>query len=248
MTLISVAIKLLWFIVSKNFHARLFFLTVGIFLLATTSTLQRAEFSPEEKFSEPPKVSIPVTEKISQPKPSATFKLPEIVTASPATVPTPVTEKILQPTQPATIQTKSSLPTVNNLPPIQKNFSGLIKTKFYLNGVLYNQSEHKDKHVKISREEWQKNYARLHITNDTGNVLKAPTIKFTLGQNWGDKFTDKKTLPDLAVGESADFEIPFNLLKVSDKPNTGTYIQIYLEGKESSLEENYWAEWFDITN
>lgn len=228
--LISVVINLLWFMISKNFHARLFLLTVGIFLLATTSTLHRAEISEPPKISEPQKISTPSAtkkpvEKISEPAQFEPFTLPEIVES-------PITAIEL----PQTVS------------PPQKKFSGLLKTEFYLNGVAYNQNEHLNNHQKISRAEWLQSRVSLRVTNDTGNVWQSPTIKFIFGQNWGDKFTDTKILPALAAGESATFEIPFNLFKVSDRSRTHAYIQIYLNGDKSKMNEHYWAIWFDIVD
>ena len=253
--------------VTKIFVAVIFVAAVGFFSFESSSTVNRAETSPDEKISAPQKVSTPAqseptkfpeivlpsiapnASKIPEPqKFSEPTKKPE--PATPTTTPTtPATFKLPEIVTPPVSTPTESPPPINIPPPApQENYSGLIKTEFYINGVLYNQHEHRDELAQISRDEWRQTHVRLHITNDTGRVWPSPTIKFILGENWGNKFTDKQTLPDLAVGQSADFEIPFSLFKVSDKPKTKAYIQIYLEGAESKLEEYYWAKWFDLTN
>lgn len=227
--LISVAIKLLWFMIRKNFHAGLFLLTVAIFLSATASTLHRAEFSPEEKISPPQKISVPA-EKISPPAQVETFKLP-----------------IIPPAQPPRLETLKP-PTVTTALP-QKKFSGLIKTEFYLNGVAYNQAEHKDDREKISRAEWTQSQARLHILNDTGDLWQAPTIKFVFTPNWGgDKIETTNTLPALNGGESTDFVVPFEAYALPDKQPLAVCLQIYLDVDDKQADANYWAVWFDIVD
>lgn len=139
------------------------------------------------------------------------------------------------------------VPQKNYESPPTKTFSGLLKTSFYLNGVLFNQDEHKEDKEKISRADWQRSQARLHITNDTGNVWQEPTIKFILSPNWGgDPMTDIKSLPALNVGESADFVILFDSYELPDKSPLSVCLQIYLEGDKSKTDEHYWCVWFDI--
>ena len=117
-----------------------------------------------------------------------------------------------------------------------------------MNGTAFNQFDYISEHIQITRGEWLQNQVRLHIINDTGKLWPNPKIKFILGQNLGDKVTDTKTLPTLAPGESADFVIPFNLLSISERPNTGAYFQIWLDGDESKMDEHYWSTWFDIVD
>lgn len=207
-------------------------LTAGIFFFANTTPLNRNENFTEEipaQVEELPAENSP-PEKISATAKVEPFKFPEIVLP-------PINSP------PAQIE-----PPKNYEPPPRKTFSGLLKTKFYLNGELFNQFEHKQDKMKISRADWLRTQARLHITNDTGQIWQNPTIKFIFGQNWGDNFTDTKTLPALNVGEAVDFVIPFNLFTLSDRKNTGAYIQIYLEGDESKMDEHYWCVWFDVTD
>ena len=234
--LISVAINVLWFIIRKNFHAGLFFLTVAIFLSATASTLHRAEFSPEEKISTPQKISVPA-EKILPSAQVEMFKLPII---SPSKPPAPIES-------PSRLETLKP-PTVTTALP-QKKFSGLIKTEFYLNGVAYNQAEHKDDREKISRADWLQSQALLHIVNDTGDIWQTPTIRFVFTPNWGgDKIETTKILPALNGGASTDFIIPFEFYALPDKHPLAVCLQIYLNVDDKQADEQYWAVWFDIVD
>ncbi|MBR4904090.1 MAG: hypothetical protein IKZ53_05420 [Selenomonadaceae bacterium] len=58
--------------------------------------------------------------------------------------------------------------------------------------------------------------------------------------------TEIKSLPELKIGESADFIIPFDSYELPDKENLSVCLQIYLEGDESKTDEYYWCVWFDI--
>lgn len=225
----------------KIFPPLIFVTVVGIFLLATISPLHRAEFSPEEKISTPQKISTAAEENISAPAQTETFNLPTISPSTPISTEPSTPQKFSSPAQTETF----TPPTIS---PSTQNLSGLLKTEFYLNGVAYYQHEHRGERTQISRVEWPQSRVSLHIINDTGNPWKSPTIKFTLGQNWGDKFNDTKTLPTLAAGESADFEIPFALFTISDRPDTLAYVQIYLDGDERKMDEHYWAIWFEIVD
>ena len=222
----------------KNFSAALIFLAAGIFLLASSPTLNSNEnFSeevvqPVEKIFEPEKIS--AEEKIFEPEKISAqaepFKFPEIKLPPQKNFPAPTYE-----------------PQKKYEPPSRKNFSGLLKTEFYLNGALYNQAEHKDDKIKISRADWQQAQARLHITNDTGGIWNEPTIKIVFTPNWGgDKLETKKILPALNVGESADFFIPFDSYDPPNKSPLNVCLQIYLEGDESKTDEHYWCVWFEI--
>ena len=138
-------------------------------------------------------------------------------------------------------------------PPINFNrrrtSSGLLQTKLYLNDSLFDQFEHINDNIKITRAQWSATQLRLHITNDTDALWLNPKIKFVIGQNWGDgKITQTRELPTLASGESTEFIIPFNLLSVSDRENTSAYFQIWLDGDESKMNEHYWGAWFDIVD
>lgn len=211
----------------------LIFLTIGI-LFANASTLNRDENFQEVVDSRAEEIAveeIPKPEEIPEPAQVEPFKFPEIVLPPQNDSPTP---------------NFPTPPEINN-PPQRKNFSGLLKTEFYLNGVPYNQDEHKNDREKVSRAEWLQTQARLHIINDTGDIWQNPTIKFIFGQNWGGKVIDTKTLPALKVGESADFVIPFDYL-LADRKNTSAYLQIYLSGDESKTDEHYWCVWFDIVD
>ena len=132
--------------------------------------------------------------------------------------------------------------------PAPKKFSGMLKTEFFMNGAPLNQFDYISDNMKITRAELLRSNVRLRITNDTDRVWQKPTIKFILGQNWGDKVTDTKSLPNLSSGESADFVIPFDALTLSDRANTHAYIQIWLNGDESKMDEHYWCIWFDVTD
>ena len=222
----------------KNFSAILIFLTAGIFLLASAPTLNSNEnFSAPEKISEPQKILDPenilTSEKILEPKKiSEPFKFPEIVLPPQNNPPAPSYE-----------------PPKKYEPPQRKNFSGLLKTEFYLNGAPYNQHDHKDDKEKISRDGWQQSQARLHITNDTGGIWNNPTIKIRFGPNWGgDPLETIKTLPALNVGESADFFISFDSYELPNKSSLSVCLQIWLEGDESKTDEHYWCVWFDIVD
>ena len=107
----------------------------------------------------------------------------------------------------------------------------------------------KNENEQITRTRWRQSQARLHITNDTGKLWQSPTIRYIFGQNWGgDNLEDKKTLPALEVGASADFVIPFDIYELSDNERLSAYLQIYLEGDESKMNEHYWCVWFDIVD
>ena len=230
----------------KKFRAALIFLTTAGILFATSPTLNRAE-NPAKEIT--PQVAASSEEKISVPAPVVAVKFPEII--APPIEPTPV----------ALPQTSASL----NLPPVEKfsltadnlpapvappqNYSGLLKTKFYLNGAPYNQDEHKDDREQISRKTWSKCRARLHIINDTGDVWRKPAIKFVFRPNWGgDAVEATNTLPALNVGASADFDIPFDSFDLPNKKPLAVCLQIYLEGDETKSDEHYWCVWFDIVD
>ena len=254
----------------KNFWLTgIIFVAAAIFLFANVPTLNR-----DENFSEPVENVSPVVEEnlIVTPaqvdeKTSAEtseFKLPTI--AAPQ-------QNFQLPNLPETRQSRPSrqqnfdLPamTIPQLQPVtpveeipqpinpqpvtpEKNYSGLIKTEFFLNDSPFNQFEHVGTPTKISRDEWRQTSARLHIVNDSGKVWNNPRVKFILGQNRGGQFTDTKILPALGVDESTDVIIPFNLMNVSDRPNTSAYIQIWLEGDGAQSDEKYWCTWFDLTD
>lgn len=181
----------------------------------------------EEKISMSEEIS--ESEKISKSAQVEPFKFPEIVLPPQNDLPAPSYE-----------------PPRKYEPP-QKNFLGLLKTEFYLNGVLFNQDEHKDDRETIARADWQQMQARLRITNDTGDVWQNPTIKFVLSPNWGgDPLTEIKSLPPLNAGASADFIISFDAYELPDKENLSVCLQIYLEGDESKTDEHYWCVWFEV--
>lgn len=179
----------------------------------------------DENFTEEVIVQVSEPKELPKPAQKIEFSLPEIV-----------------------------LPPINILaqiepPPPTKTFSGLLKTSFYLNGVLFNQAEHKEDKEEITRADWQQSQARLHITNDTGSVWQELTIKFIFSPNWGgDPMTDIKSLPVLNVGESADFVISFDSYELPDKSPLSVCLQIYLEGDEPKTDEHYWCVWFDIAD
>ena len=206
----------------------------------------------------------PQSEEISSKIPSETFKFREIIlpTNEPPTIKISEPEKIspqnlpqnssqpvelpqipaiISPNEPSTIEIpkpqKFESPTI-------KTSSGLIKTEFFFNGAPYDQFDLRER-MSITREQWRQSNVRLKITNDTGKIWAKPTIKYKLGQNWGGGVTKTITLPDLADGNSAEFEIPFDF-EVSDRKNTNSYIQIYFIGDEKKLDENYWCIWFNI--
>ena len=196
-----------------------------------TIVTPRQNFQPTVEVQQPSSHPVTSSEKIFVPK--LEFK-PPTITAPQENFQPPV--EIQQPTpQPVTPQ---------------ENFSGIVKTEFFLNDAPFN-FEHTGTPTKISRDKWRQTQARLHIVNDSGRVWLNPTVKFILGQNWGEnahKVTDTKILPALAVGESTDVVIPFSLMTVSDRPNTHAYIQIRLSGDGAESDETYWSTWFDITD
>ena len=209
-------------------QATLIFITVIIFLLANPSTLNGDENFPEEIIPQVeglPVEKISAPESISKPAQVEPFKFPEIF-------------------MPPTEQSPLEIP---QPPKQEKIFSGLLKTQIYLNNSLYNQFEHVNERIKISRADWLQSQARLRISNDTGDVWQNPTIKFIFGQNWGGNVSATKTLPALASGASAEFVIPFDY-QISDRKNTSAYLQIYLNGDESKTDERYWCVWFDIVD
>ena len=209
-------------------RAMIIFITMIIFLSANSPTLNGDENFPKEIIPQTEELStekISTPERVSKPAQVEPFKFPEI---------------ILPPTE----QSPFEIP---QPPKPEKISSGIIKTQFYLNGALFNQFEHTDERIKISRAKWLQSQARLRITNDTSNVWRNPTIKFIFGQNWGGNISETKTLLALAPGESAEFIIPFDY-QISDRKNTSAYLQIYLNGDESKLDEHYWCVWFDIVD
>lgn len=250
------AARVLLFMIRREFHAELILLTIGIFLLASSRTLNDGEDF-QEFIQMEATVEEPKPQEISKPAQVETFTLPKIITPPQSEVSFPNIElKEYQPPPRNEIDLNSpevSLPnTPSYEPPInfnRKKISGRLKTSFYLNGVLFDQFEHISENIKITRAEWLSSQALLRITNDTGEAWLNPKIKFVIGQNWGDgKITQTKELPTLAIGESAEFMIPFNLLSVSDIENTSAYFQIWLDGDESKMDEHYWCVWFDIVD
>ena len=248
----------------KNFSAAIIFAVIVLF--ASSQHLNR-----DENFSEPftrveeipAQVELPIEPDEKIPAQVDEFKLPTL--AAPQ-------ESFRLPTLPERQPVKSrqiELPAmeVPQLKPVtpppaeeiqqpkpvtpEKNYSGIIKTEFFLNDAPFNQFEHVGTPTKISRDEWRQTQARLRIVNDSGRVWLNPTVKFILGQNWGDnahKVNETKNLPALAVDESIDVVIPFDLMTVSDRPNTHAYIQIRLSGDGAASDETYWSTWFDITD
>lgn len=217
----------------KNFSAVLICLTTGIFLLASAPTLNTNEnFSeeiipPVEKISEPEKIISTVEKESAQ---VDEFKFPEIVLPPQNNPPAP-----------------NYKPQKKYEPP-RKKFSGQLKTEFYLNGALFDQFAHMHENIKITRDEWRRTQARLHVTNDTGGIWNDLQIKFIINQTMGDELNSIKSVPVLNVGESTDFVIPFNSYELSDRKNSSAYIQIWLEGDESKMDEHYWCVWFDIVD
>ena len=248
---------------SKKFWAILILVVAAIFLFTNMPTLNR-----DENFSEPvvehvEEKTLPFAdEKISStddnaqptkkiPAQISEFKLPTIVTPQNNYQPSVEAQQPMpQPQIKFQLPAEVQQPTPQPVTP-QENFSGIVKTEFFLNDAPFNQFEHVGTPTKISRDEWRQTQARLHIVNDSGRVWNNPTVKFILGQNWGDnahKVNETKILPALAVGESTDVVIPFNLMTVSDRPNTHAYIQIRLSGDGAESDETYWSTWFDITD
>ena len=234
--LVSLSIKLLWFMIRGKLHAGLILLTIAIFFLATAPALNSNENFSEEII---PQAEESPEEKISPPAQVEAVKFPEIV------MPSIKQNAVEMPQSSATI----------NLPPVEKfslpapkKSSGLLKTAFYLNGALFDQFAHMNENIKISRYEWRRTQARLQITNDTDDIWRNPTIKFILSQQTGDKVEETKSLPALAVDASAEFVIPFDLLALSERENTSAYIQLWLNGDESKMDEHYWCVWFDLTD
>lgn len=262
LALVLLAIRVLLFMLRRKIQAALFILTIGIFLLESSPTLNSNENFQEEVIQSA-EVSIEVKpQEISQPAQVNPFTLPELITPTQNEVVLPNVEPPKE-YKPLPRQTFSEddlkLPTIplpsepSYEPPInfepRRNSSGQLKTSLYLNDTLFDQFEHISENIKISRADWLTTQARLHIMNDTDKLWLNPKIKFIIGQNWGEgKITETKSLPTLAVGESADFIIPFNLLSVSDRENTSTYFQIWLAGDESKMDEHYWSAWFDIVD
>ena len=221
----------------RRFIKSIMLLTAAGTLFATSPTLNGNENFTEE-------ISVPRVEKISElqtiiepqeiikPAQVEPFKFPEITLPPSNLPPAPNYE-----------------PPKRYEPTPRKTFSGLLKTEFYLNGVLFNQDEHKEDRENISRADWQQSQARLHITNDTGELWQNPTIKFRFSPNWGgDPFEAEKSLPPLNNGASADFIILFDSYELPDKENLSICLQIYLEGDESKTDEHYWCVWFDIVD
>ena len=240
----------------KIFAAIIF--AAGIFFVNASS------LNFDEKFSETvaPRAKRPQSEENSPQTPAEPFKFREINLSpnepEPIEIPEPKetspTEKN-SPTEPFKFQEINLPPTepesieipeqeeIEQSP--EKNSSGMIRTEFFFNGEPYDQFEHLHENMPITREQWRQSGVRLRITNDTGKIWREPTIKYKLGHNWGGGVTEKKTLPDLADGDSAEFEVPFDF-EVSDRQNTQAYVQIWLDGDEKKLDEHYWSIRFEI--
>ncbi|MBE8951033.1 MAG: serine/threonine protein kinase [Quinella sp. 3Q1] len=243
----------------RIFIKPLILLTAGIFLFATSPTLNRDENFSEEIAAQVE--TLPV-EKISTPAQITEFKLPEIIlppqkeialpNAAPKEYKPPPRKifseedlKLPEPPPPAS----SSAAPINFEPKPRKTFSGLLKTQFYLNGALVNQDAHKNDREKITRADWRQAQARLHVTNDTIAAWQEPSIKIIFTPNWGgDKLEETKTLPALEVGAATDFIIPFDTFELPDKDRLSVCLQIYLDGDESKMDEHYWCVWFDIAD
>ena len=219
------------------------------------------------RVEEPPveKNPAPVEEKPASEK----FTLPTI-TLPPVEIPQPSTPQV-QPVKKNSASEEFTLPKIDLPPdalkpvefsqpsipqpstpqaPAQKNFSGMLKTKFYLNGKVYNQAKYiRDDNLPVTREKFSRGNVKLHILNDTGDVWKNPTIKFRFSPNWGgDPLEVTKTLPTLNIDASTDFTIPFNSYELPDKKPLHVCLQIWLEGDERKMDEHYWGIWFDITD
>ena len=259
--LFLLAARVLLFMIRREFHTELIILTIIIFLLASSPTLNSGE-NFQESIAKLETFTEEEPQEISQPVQGETFKLPEVITPPQSEVVLPSVEPPKEYTPPPR-QTFSKddlkLPTMpapnepSYEPPINFNrrrtSSGLLQTKLYLNDSLFDQFEHINDNIKITRAQWSATQLRLHITNDTDALWLNPKIKFVIGQNWGDgKITQTRELPTLASGESTEFIIPFNLLSVSDRENTSAYFQIWLDGDESKMNEHYWGAWFDIVD
>ncbi len=149
-------------------------MTVGIFFI-NVPTLNLGENFSEEVERSPEEIISPFVEEISEPekisKPAQVkpFKLPEIVTPSQKEIVLPNIEpqKYNPPSHKNFSENDLKFPEVT-LPaapnyeppkkyePPQKSSSGLLKTEFYLNEILFNQDEHRNDGEEITREEWRR--------------------------------------------------------------------------------------------
>ncbi len=251
--------------VSKpNIHGKIFasLILMTAILFANIPPLNR-----DENFSEVvSRVEEPIVEKISAtvketPAPKKftlpTIKLPSVEIEQPSTPQAPPVKK-------NSASEEFTLPKIDippdalkpvefsqpQPPPVEKTFSGMLKTTFYLNGELYNQADHlHDDNLPVTRDEFSRGNVRLHIINDIGDVWQKPTIKFTFKPNWGgDPLTATKILPALKVDASTDFAIPFDSYELPDKKPLSVCLQIWLEGDETKMDEHYWCIWFDVTD
>ena len=145
--------------------------------------------------------------------------------------------------------------------------NGEIETTLYLNEKIYDQFFMMSKTIKIPAEEWNKWLekstkkdehnrplikfsedwtVRLHIKNNSDEVFK-PLLKIIFGANWGDNIeTIKNLTPPLNPNESIDFKINLSDYEFVGVDNTSVYLQIRIDKKNFSLNENYYCIWFDL--
>ena len=118
--------------------------------------------------------------------------------------------------------------------------SGRVETALYLNDEMLNLSQSSE--IKTKLEDWNKFQVRLHITNNTGNVFAHSTIKIVVGDNFGSNNIEEKSLPPLRIGESTDIDIPLQKYPIATKARSKrAWLQIWLNGNDSLLEERYWC-------
>ncbi len=118
--------------------------------------------------------------------------------------------------------------------------SGRVETSLYLNDEMLNQA--KSSEIKTKLEDWNKFQVRLHITNNSGNLFANSTIKIVVGDNFGSNNIEEKSIPLLRVGESTNIDIPLQKYPIATKARSKrAWLQIWLNGDDSLLEERYWC-------
>ena len=119
-----------------------------------------------------------------------------------------------------------------------------IETNFSVNGTAFNQAMPEG--ITLNRESWSEYHATLNVVNKTGVLWNNPSIRIMFSDNWGSKYTETKSLPPIAPGESATFSIPVGSYIVSDRPQTSAWLQVYLNTENLPSTESYWCVIFKI--
>ena len=83
--------------------------------------------------------------------------------------------------------------------------------------------------------------------NHTDANWENPSIRIVFRDNWGGSYTETKSLPSIAPGESSDFSIPVGAYPVTIRSmDTSAWLQIYLDTGDLPSSESYWCVQFHL--